>query len=107
MKGNGVSQARLPSTFQSSVKSEGDHLLPDSPADLSPNTVESNPGLVSDHDDDDDEDVDDAHSQPDIIMHDHDVVVEDASDVEGVHERASSRAGFNTCFEKGEASRKH
>jgi len=107
MKGSGSSFARLPSSVPSPVKSEGDHLMPDSPVDLSPNTVESNPGLVSDHDDDDDEDVDDAHSQPDLIMHDHDVMVEDASDVEGVHERASSRQGFNSCFEKGEASRKH
>lgn len=107
MKGNNASHARLPSSCPSSVKSEGDHLMPNSPVDLSPNTVESNPGLVSDHDDDDDEDVDDAHSQPDLVMHNDDVMVEDASDVEGVHERASSRAGFNTCFEKGEASRTH
>lgn len=79
----------------------------DSPVDLSPNTVESNPGLVSDHDDDDDEDADDAHSQPDLIMMDDDVLVEDASDVEGVQERTGSRQGLNGCFEKGEGSRKH
>jgi ADA HAT complex component 1 len=36
-----------------------------------------------------------------------DVVVEDASDVEGAHERAKSRQGLHGCFEKGEASRKH
>jgi ADA HAT complex component 1 len=106
MKGNVSNHARLPLSFPSPVKSESDRLMPDSPVDLSPNTVESNPGLVSDHDDDDDEDVDDAHSQPDLIMHDDDVMVEDASDVEGVHERPSSRHGLN-CFEKGEASRKH
>lgn len=79
--------------------------MPDSPLDLSPHTVESNPGLVSDHDDDDD-DEDDAHSQPDFMLHD-DVVVEDASDVEGSHERASSRHGLNSCCEKGEMSHKH
>ncbi|CAO2658549.1 Nn.00g062720.m01.CDS01 [Neocucurbitaria sp. VM-36] len=106
-KGIPPSHARLPFSLPSPVKSEGDHHMPDSPVDLSPNTVESNPGLVSDHDDDDDEDADDAHSQPDLIMDDDDVVVEDASDVEGVHERTGSRQGLNGCFEKGEGSRKH
>lgn len=106
-KGSTSSHARLPLSFPSPVKSEGDHHMPDSPVDLSPNTVESNPGLVSDHDDDDDEDADDAHSQPDLIMDDDDVVVEDASDVEGVEERTGSRQGLNGCFEKGEGSRKH
>jgi ADA HAT complex component 1 len=78
-----------------------------SPVDLSPHAVESNPGLVSDHDDDDDEDADDAHSQPDFILND-DVVVEDASDVEGVRERTGSRQGLDSCcFAKGEGSRKH
>ncbi|KAL6707132.1 hypothetical protein ACN47E_004679 [Coniothyrium glycines] len=107
LKGPTPSHARLPLSFPSSVKSDGDRMMPDSPVDLSPNTVESNPGLVSDHDDDDDEDVDDAHSQPDLTMHDDDVMVEDASDVECVHERTSSRQGFDSCFEKGEASHKH
>lgn len=83
----------------------GLHML-ESPVDLSPNTVESNPGLVSDHDDDEDEDGYDARSQPDIIMDD-DVVVEDASDVEGVQERTGSRKGLEGCFQKGEGSRKH
>lgn len=105
-KSNVQGHARLPLSLPSPVKSEHDGDLLDSPVDLSPNTVESNPGLVSDHDDDDDEDADDAHSQPDIIMND-DVVVEDASDVEGAHERAGSRQGLHGCFEKGEASRKH
>lgn len=105
-KGNSQSHARLPLSFPSPVKSEHDHDMLDSPVDLSPNTVESNPGLVSDHDDDDDEDADDARSQPDLIMND-DVVVEDASDVEGAHERANSRPGLHGCFERGEASRKH
>jgi ADA HAT complex component 1 len=77
--------SRLPLSFSSPV---------DRRMDLSPHTVESNPGLVSDHDDDDDdEDADeDAHSQHDLLGDD-DVVVEDASDVEGVRERAKSRAG--------------
>jgi len=106
-KGNAQSLARLPLSFPSPIKSESGHDLVDSPVDLSPNPAESNPGLVSDHDDDDDdEDADDAHSQPDLIMTD-DVVVEDASDVEGAHERAKSRQGLHGCFEKGEASRKH
>lgn len=104
-KGNQASHARLPFSFPSPVKSECDEHMPDSPLDLSPHTVESNPGLVSDHDDDDD-DEDDAHSQPDFMLHD-DVVVEDASDVEGSHERASSRHGLNSCCEKGEMSHKH
>jgi ADA HAT complex component 1 len=105
-KGNVQGHTRLPLSFASPIKSESGHDLLDSPVDLSPHTVESNPGLVSDHDDDDDDDADDAHSQPDIIMND-DVVVEDASDVEGAHERAGSRQDLHGCFEKGEASRKH
>lgn len=108
-KGGLSSHARLPLTLPSPPKSDldHDHSMLDSPVDLSPNTVESNPGLVSDHDDDDDEDADDARSQPDLIMGNDDVVVEDASDVEGVRERAGSRQGLSTCFEKGEGSRKH
>ncbi|KAF1839152.1 hypothetical protein BDW02DRAFT_229194 [Decorospora gaudefroyi] len=105
--GSNPSHARLPLSFPSPVKSEGDHHMLESPVDLSPNTVESNPGLVSDHDDDDDEDADDTHSQPDITVGDDDVMVEDASDVEGVQERRGSRQGLHGCFEKGEASRKH
>lgn len=56
-----------------------------SPVELSPNTIESNPGLVSDHEDDDDDD--DARSVPhldregDHFMDDA-VVVEDGSDGE-------------------------
>ncbi|KAH7357633.1 hypothetical protein BKA66DRAFT_427656 [Pyrenochaeta sp. MPI-SDFR-AT-0127] len=106
-KGTSSSHARLPLSFPSPIKSESDLHMLDSPVDLSPNTVESNPGLVSDHDDDDDDDADDARSQPDLIMDDDDVVVEDASDVEGVQERTGSRQGLNGCFEKGEGSRKH
>jgi ADA HAT complex component 1 len=107
-KGGAPSHARLPLSFPSPIKSESGHdMMLHSLVGLSPNTVESNPGLVSDHDDDyDDEDADDARSQPDIVMHD-DVVVEDASDVEGAHERAGSRQGLHGCFEKGETSRKH
>ncbi|KAI8934296.1 hypothetical protein NX059_009035 [Plenodomus lindquistii] len=105
-KGAG-NQARLPMSFPSSSLSRVDHHMPDSPVDLSPHTAESNPGLVSDHDDDDDdEDVDDARSQPDSLLHNDDVVVEDASDVEGAHERAGSHPGLS-CYEKGETSRKH
>ncbi|KAJ4988187.1 hypothetical protein SVAN01_06283 [Stagonosporopsis vannaccii] len=104
-KGNQASHARLPFSLPSPVKSECDEHMPDSPLDLSPHTVDSNPGLVSDHDDDDD-DEDDAHSQPDFMLHD-DVVVEDASDVEGSHERASSRHGLDSCCDKGEMSHKH
>jgi ADA HAT complex component 1 len=106
-KGNNPSHARLPLSFPSPVKSEGDQDMPHSPVDLSPNAVESNPGLVSDHDDDDDDDADDAHSQPDITIGDDDVMVEDGSDVEGVQERRGSRQGLHGCFEKGEGSRKH
>ncbi|KAF2833796.1 hypothetical protein CC86DRAFT_365599 [Ophiobolus disseminans] len=105
-KANAQGHTRLPLSFSSLPKSESNHDSLDSPVDLSPNTVESNPGLVSDHDDDDDEDADDAHSQPDIMMTD-DVVVEDSSDVEDARERAGSRQGLHGCFEKGEASRKH
>jgi ADA HAT complex component 1 len=102
----GGNPQRLPLSFPSPVIS---HDMPDSPVGLSPHTVESNPGLVSDHDDDDDdEDADeDSHSQPDLLGND-DVVVEDASDVEGSRERAKSRVGL-LCggFEKGEGSRGH
>jgi ADA HAT complex component 1 len=113
-KGQSTGHARLPHfpppvNVNGHVQTTGLH-MPDSPIDLSPNTVESNPGLVSDHDDDDDEDGYDARSQPDIIMHgDDDIVVEDASDVEGVAERTGSRKGLEGCFEKagGEGSRKH
>ena len=107
-KGQQSGPPRLPLAFPTSLHSGGHH-MPASPVELSPHAVESNPGLVSDHDDDDDEDGDDAHSQPDYIMNDDDVVVEDASDVEGVRqERTGSRQGLsNCCFEKGEGSRKH
>ncbi|CAI6338029.1 unnamed protein product [Periconia digitata] len=105
-KGQTNGPPRLPLSLPSALQHTGHH-LPRSPVELSPHTVDSNPGLVSDHDDDDDEDGDDAHSQPDFIMHHDDVVVEDASDVEGVHERAGSRQGLGGCFGKGEGSRKH
>ncbi|KAF2692116.1 hypothetical protein K458DRAFT_285935 [Lentithecium fluviatile CBS 122367] len=105
-KGQSGGHPRIPLSLSASAMHGSDGHLPEFPVDLSPNTVESNPGLVSDHDDDDDEDGDDEHSQPDIIMDD-DVVVEDASDVEGVQERAGSRQGLQGCFEKGEGSRKH
>jgi ADA HAT complex component 1 len=106
-KGNNQSLARLPLSFPSPVSSErGDH-MPPSPVELSLHTVESNPGLVSDHDDDDDDDADDAHSQPDIIIGNDHVMVEDASDVEGAQERRGSRQGLHGCFEKGEGSRQH
>ncbi|KAJ4294321.1 hypothetical protein N0V90_008011 [Kalmusia sp. IMI 367209] len=106
-KGHSNGHARLPLSLPPPVSHGRDHHMPDSPVDLSPHAVESNPGLVSDHDDDDDEDNDDAHSQPDFIMND-DVVVEDASDVEGVQERTGSRQGLDSCcFAKGEGSRKH
>ena len=107
-KGHAGAPPRLPLAFSTHVPhahAHDSHML--SPVDLSPHAVESNPGLVSDHDDDDDEDADDAHSQPDFIMND-DVVVEDASDVEGVQERTGSRQGLDSCcFAKGEPSRKH
>ncbi|CAN9244159.1 unnamed protein product [Alternaria alternata] len=103
-KGSHSSHARLPLSFPSP---NNDHHEPSSPVDhhLSPNTVESNPGLVSDHDDDDDEDADDAHSQPDL--HHVDVMVEDGSDIEGAQERRGSRPALHGCFEKGEGSRDH
>lgn len=105
-KGQTNGPPRLPLSLPPSLHSNGHH-MPQSPVELSPHTVDSNPGLVSDHDDDDDEDGDDAHSQPDFIMNDDDVVVEDASDVEGLHERAGSRQGLGGCYGKGEGSRKH
>lgn len=106
-KGHSNGHARLPLTLPTAVSHGRDHHMPDSPVDLSPHAVDSNPGLVSDHDDDDDEDHDDAHSQPDFLMND-DVVVEDASDVEGVQERTGSRQGLDSCcFAKGEGSGKH
>ncbi|KAL1612319.1 hypothetical protein SLS60_000545 [Paraconiothyrium brasiliense] len=105
-KGHANGHARLPLTFSTHVTHGQNHHMPLSPVDLSPHAVESNPGLVSDHDDDDDEDADDAHSQPDFIIND-DVMVEDASDVEGA-ERTGSRQGLDSCcFAKGEGSRKH
>jgi ADA HAT complex component 1 len=75
----------------------------DSP-ELSPHPAESNPGLVSDHDDDDDEDGYDARSQSDMAMDDA-FVVEDADDVEGAQERAGCRKRLEGCFSEG--SRKH
>jgi ADA HAT complex component 1 len=105
-RGHQNAPAHLPIPFSNSIHGSVHH-MPGSPVELSPHTVESNPGLVSDDDDDDDEDGDDAHSQPDFIMHEDNVVVEDASDVEGVQERTGSRQGLNSCFEKGEGSRKH
>lgn len=78
----------------------------DTPAELSPHPVESNPGLVSDNDDDDDEDGYDARSQSDVSMADA-FVIEDGSDVEGAQERAGSRKGLEGCFAKGEGSRKN
>ncbi|KAK7190875.1 hypothetical protein DPSP01_007860 [Paraphaeosphaeria sporulosa] len=105
-KGHSSGHARLPLTFSTHVSHGHDRHMPLSPVELSPHAVESNPGLVSDHDDDDDEDADDAHSQPDFILND-DVMVEDASDVEGA-ERSGSRPGLDSCcFAKGEGSRKH
>jgi ADA HAT complex component 1 len=106
-KGSNSSHARLPLSFPSPTKSDSDHHMPSSPVNLSPNTVESNPGLISDHDDDDDDDADDSHSQPDLSIDSHDIMVEDASDVEGVQERRGSRPALHGCFEKGEGSRKH
>jgi ADA HAT complex component 1 len=107
-KGQSNGHARLlppPVNVNTLVHGNGHH-MPDSPLDLSPGTAESNPGLVSDHDDDDDEDGYDARSQPDILMTD-DIVVEDASDVEGMEDRNESRNGLSGCFERGEGSRKH
>lgn len=105
-KGHSNGHPRLPLTFSTHVPHGQDHHMALSPVELSPHAVESNPGLVSDHDDDDDDDADDAHSQPDFIMND-DVLVEDASDVEGA-ERTGSRQGLDSCcFAKGEGSRKH
>jgi ADA HAT complex component 1 len=105
-KGSHPSHARLPMSLPSPIKPQGHDDMPHSPVDLSPNTVESNPGLVSDHDDDDDDDADDAHSQLDLAIDDH-VMVEDSSDIEGVQERRGSRPGLHGCFEKGEGSREH
>ncbi|KAF2745675.1 hypothetical protein M011DRAFT_406095 [Sporormia fimetaria CBS 119925] len=79
---------------------------PLSPVELSPNTVDSNPGLVSDHDDEDDEDGFDARSQSDIAIHD-DVLVQDVSDLDGLHEREGCSKRLEGCFEKGEASSRH
>ncbi|KAF2728879.1 hypothetical protein EJ04DRAFT_85802 [Polyplosphaeria fusca] len=107
--GQPVALARLPISLPPPVDVKGSmlgngHRMPRSPVDLSPHTVESNPGLVSDHDDDEDEDGYDAKSQPDVVVND-DVLVEDASDVEGVEQRTGSRKGLGG-FDKGEGSRK-
>jgi ADA HAT complex component 1 len=109
-KGHSTGPARfshLPSPVSVGFSRSGNgHTMPFSPVELSPNTVDSNPGLVSDHDDDEDEDGYDARSQTDIAMED-DVLVEDGSDVEGVHDRNGSRNRLEGCFQKGEGSRKH
>jgi ADA HAT complex component 1 len=62
---------------------------------------------VSDHDDEDDDDSRSElqHIDGDIVMGD-DVLVEDASDVEGAEERVRSRDGLGGCFGNGEQSRK-
>ncbi|EON62907.1 hypothetical protein W97_02132 [Coniosporium apollinis CBS 100218] len=76
-----------PPRFGYSHDGSSDKVIPESPTmELSPNTAESNPGLMSDHDDDEEEE-DDARS--DVVMGDaaefvDDVVVEDASDAEGL-----------------------
>ncbi|KAF2280569.1 uncharacterized protein EI97DRAFT_368224 [Westerdykella ornata] len=103
-KGQGSAPSRLPAMPDVAFPGPGRDVSL-SPVELSPHTVDSNPGLVSDHDDDDEEDGYDARSQPDVIMEDH-VVVEDASDVEGAHERAGSRKVLPGCFEKGGPSQK-
>lgn len=82
------------------VAGSRDRNIPESPVDLSPNTVESNPGLVSDHDDDDDEDDADARSVPQLdrdgdFVLDDDVIVEYASDVEGEGDRRKGMVGFD------------
>lgn len=101
VKGQGVGPSRC--HFPSPVNVEGSA---DTPAELSPHPVESNPGLVSDDDDDDDEDGYDARSQSDVSMADA-FVIEDGSDVEGAQERAGSRKGLEGCFANGEGSRKN
>jgi len=105
-KGTG-NQARLPMSFPTPASTNTEHHMLHSPVSLSPHTTEYNPGLVSDHDDDDDdEDVDDARSQPDLLLHNDHVVVEDSSDVEGADVCVGARPGLS-CYEKGETSRKH
>lgn len=96
-----------PSVSVNGIASNGDRNVPESPVDLSPNTVESNPGLMSDHDDDDDEDDADARSVPQLdrdgdFVLDDDVIVEYASDVEGEGDRRKGMVGF----EKAGPSRK-
>jgi ADA HAT complex component 1 len=99
--------SRLPSPVAVGVRDgAASHDLSVSPVELSPNAVESNPGLVSDHEDEDDEDGYDARSQTDIVMDDS-IVVEDGSDVEGVRARTDSGSGLEGCFRKGEGSHKH
>jgi ADA HAT complex component 1 len=98
------------STSTASSTSAGDEaehrqraILLESPIDLSPNTVESNPGLVSDREDDDDESDDDysdsersvdhaAGAMMDVgtgggVVERMDIVVEDGSDVEGARRK--------------------
>lgn len=111
---NRLAPTALPPPVQvsSTPRMVGNVPVPVSPVDLSPHTVESNPGLMSDHDDDDDdEDGDDAHSEPRLghadtgfVISD-DVLVQDASDVEGSERRPGSRKGFGS-FSKAEASKK-
>ncbi|KAF1988023.1 hypothetical protein K402DRAFT_403210 [Aulographum hederae CBS 113979] len=80
------------------------HHMPESPMemDMSPNTMESNPGLMSDHDDEDDE-FDDANSE---AVHGEHGVVKDSEDVmmvdsEAEHDDVARLDGSSTNCHKG------
>jgi len=86
--------------FQHASRGAQHQEIPESPTtemDLSPNTAESNPGLVSDREDDpeeEDEEAEHAGAERDVDVEMMDVEIEDASDVEG-------RKGFEREHEAG------
>jgi ADA HAT complex component 1 len=85
--------------------------FPDSPVELSPNTVESNPGLVSDHEDDDEDDDADARSVPqldregDYVMDDA-IVVEYASEGEAERQTRKGLGAYENGKSGGSGTRK-
>ncbi|KAK7532283.1 uncharacterized protein J3D65DRAFT_559326 [Phyllosticta citribraziliensis] len=91
------------STSSSSASSERGGALESPTMEMSPHTLDSAPGLVTDHEDDDDEEDDNGS----VAMRDvtdfgvDDVVVEDASDVERDARRKSSVDGDALCDAKG------
>ncbi|KAF2809769.1 uncharacterized protein BDZ99DRAFT_36173 [Mytilinidion resinicola] len=111
-KGHGRAEPpRLPRVGVSSASQSRDRSLPESPVELSPNAVESNPGLVSDHEDDDEDDDADARSVPqldregDYVMDDA-VVVEYASEGEAERQTRKGLGGYENSKSGGSGTRK-